>query len=146
MNAKASARECSHSSVRMEMLPPTMVWNVAPSVPSIERERTVTPRTTPRLRVMRWLVSSNAVVTMSGFNGYLGVSEYVPALCPVRCLRPDQRPHPALRRAPWPRPRGNCTPQWARTHPAPRRRGRGRDVGGSPSYADPPRRDLPLPP
>jgi hypothetical protein len=37
----------------------------------MERERTVTPRTTPRLLTMRWWGSSNAVVTMAGFNGYL---------------------------------------------------------------------------
>src|SRR5258705_722941 len=71
MKANASARDFSQSSVRSEMFPPVIVWNVAPRVPSMERERTVTPRTTPRLVTMRWGGSSNAVVTIAGFNGDL---------------------------------------------------------------------------
>src|SRR5690349_6445269 len=42
-----------------------MVCNPAPMVPTIERDRTTIPRTTPRFRLIRNPGSSNAVVTYS---------------------------------------------------------------------------------
>src|SRR5664280_1201387 len=65
MRSKASLRVCSQSSMTSEMLPPTMVCKLAPRVPTMERERTTIPRTTPRLRFTRKPGSSNAVVTNS---------------------------------------------------------------------------------
>src|SRR5437867_2798462 len=50
------------------MLPPTMVCRPAPIVPTIDRERTTMPLTTPRLRRMRKPGRSNAVVTCSCFT------------------------------------------------------------------------------
>ena len=60
----ASARATSQSLVNAVMLPPTIVWSVPPIVPKIERERTVMPRTTPKVRTIRKPSSVNAVVTM----------------------------------------------------------------------------------
>src|ERR1039458_5886915 len=65
MRSKASLRVCSQSLLKSEMLPPTMVCKLAPMVPTMERERTTIPRTTPRLRFTRKPGSSNAVVTNS---------------------------------------------------------------------------------
>src|ERR1035437_2784536 len=65
MRSKASLRVCSQSLLKSEMLPPTMVCKLAPMVPTMERERTTIPRTTPRLRFTRKPGSSNAVVTYS---------------------------------------------------------------------------------
>ncbi|MNC39860.1 hypothetical protein D3C76_1858690 [compost metagenome] len=48
----------------MVMLPPKIVWRPPSKLPTIERERTVMPRTTPRLRAMRKPGSSKAVVTI----------------------------------------------------------------------------------
>ena len=45
--SKASARAVSHMDVSMTMCPPKSVSIFAPMVPMMERERTVTPRTTP---------------------------------------------------------------------------------------------------
>src|SRR5437588_443462 len=53
MSSNASARERSQSSVRMVMLPPMSVCRPAPMVPMTERDRTVMPRTTPRVRGAR---------------------------------------------------------------------------------------------
>src|SRR5450432_389032 len=65
MSSKASWRVRSHRLLKSEMLPPTMVCRLAPKVPTMERERTTMPRTTPRLRFTRKPYSSNAVVTFS---------------------------------------------------------------------------------
>src|ERR1019366_5604638 len=65
MRSKASLRVCSQSLLKSEMLPPTMVCKLAPMVPTMERERTTIPRTTPRLRFTRKPGSSHAVVTNS---------------------------------------------------------------------------------
>ena len=46
------------------MLPPTSVCSDAPIVPNTDRERTVTPRTTPRFWVIRNPSSPNAVVVI----------------------------------------------------------------------------------
>src|ERR1700741_446238 len=48
------------------MLPPKRVCSPAPIVPITLRERTVTPRTSPRLRATRHPGSSKAVVTNVG--------------------------------------------------------------------------------
>src|SRR5579863_9291391 len=63
--SKACSRVFSHSSVSRLMFPPTMVCRLAPRVPKIERERTIMPRTRPRLWVMRKPSRVNAVVTKS---------------------------------------------------------------------------------
>src|SRR5262249_24465358 len=47
------------------MFPPTSVWSEAPIVPSTDRDRTVTPRTTPSVFTVLYPSSSNAVVVMS---------------------------------------------------------------------------------
>src|SRR5215472_1877354 len=65
MSSNASLRVCSQRLVNSEMLPPTMVCRLAPIVPTMERERTTIPRTTPRLRLTRKPGNSNAVVTYS---------------------------------------------------------------------------------
>ena len=51
--ANASARVFSHSSEKSVMFPPTRVCSEPPIVPKIDRERTVIPRTTPRVRLTR---------------------------------------------------------------------------------------------
>src|SRR5215831_5521641 len=47
----------------MEILPPKRVWIPAPIFPTMERDRTVIPRTSPSCLVIRYPPSSNAVVT-----------------------------------------------------------------------------------
>jgi hypothetical protein len=47
------------------MLPPTSVCNDAPSVPTIDRERTVIPRTTPSVLVVRYPSRPSAVVVIA---------------------------------------------------------------------------------
>jgi hypothetical protein len=47
------------------MLPPKSDWMAAPTLPMIERERTMMPRTMPRLRTTRCPGSSKAVVMNS---------------------------------------------------------------------------------
>ena len=49
------------------MFPPTRVCNPAPMVPKIERERTMMPRTTPKVFTTRYPGNSKAVVVMDGF-------------------------------------------------------------------------------
>src|SRR5438874_9741655 len=61
-SSNASARVFSHSSVSSVMLPPTIVWSDAPIVPSTDRDRTVTPRTTPSVFSVRHPSIANAVV------------------------------------------------------------------------------------
>src|SRR6476661_1474986 len=61
MISKASSRACSHSVVSIEMWPPNTVCSLARVVPTIERERTVTPRTTPSAWTM-WCPSRVKVV------------------------------------------------------------------------------------
>jgi hypothetical protein len=53
MRSKASARVFSHRLVKSEMLPPTSVCSDPPMVPKIDRDRTMMPRTTPSVRVIR---------------------------------------------------------------------------------------------
>jgi hypothetical protein len=53
MISKASSRARSQSWVYSVMFPPKRVWMEAPKLPMMLRERTVMPRTTPRLAVMR---------------------------------------------------------------------------------------------
>src|ERR1035441_8399194 len=65
ISSKASLRVCSQRLLNSEILPPIMVCKPAPMVPTMERERTTMPRTTPRLRVTRQPGSSKAVVTFS---------------------------------------------------------------------------------
>src|SRR5437588_8805530 len=60
-SSNASARVFSHNSVRRVMLPPTIVCNDAPIVPRTDRERTVTPRTTPSVLTVRHPSIVNAV-------------------------------------------------------------------------------------
>src|SRR5580765_9103464 len=48
----------------MVMLPPNSDWMPPTKLPTMERERTVMPRTTPRFRVIRYPGSSSAVVIM----------------------------------------------------------------------------------
>src|SRR5687767_2719082 len=71
IRAKASARVVSQSSSKSVMLPPTIVWSAPPIVPTIERDRTVIPRTTPRDRVTRKPSRAGLVVVMAGFMGGL---------------------------------------------------------------------------
>src|SRR6516165_12170361 len=65
IRSKASERVRPHNLVNSEMLPPTRVCSPAPIVPTIERDLTTIPRTTPRLRLTRKPGNSNAVVTHS---------------------------------------------------------------------------------
>src|SRR5687767_2632878 len=67
IRAKASARVVSQSSSKSVMLPPTIVCSAPPIVPTIERDRTVIPRTTPRDRVTRNPSRAGLVVVMAGF-------------------------------------------------------------------------------
>src|SRR5215471_12927538 len=69
ISANASARVFSHRSVSSVMLPPTSVCSPAPMVPMMERDRTVTPRTTPRFLVTRYPSSANAVVVIAWLIG-----------------------------------------------------------------------------
>src|SRR5262245_12878206 len=71
------------------MLPPTSVWNAAPMLPRMLRERTTMPRTTPRFRVTAWPGSSNAVVTIFGSTADMSTSW---ALRPPLPLRPPGDP------------------------------------------------------
>src|SRR5262245_47553561 len=71
---KASSRAFSHSSVYSVMLPPTRVCSEAPMLPTMLRERTVMPRTTPRLAAIRKPSNPNAVVTHCGW-----------IMCGLRC-------------------------------------------------------------
>jgi hypothetical protein len=50
------------------MFPPTSVSSDAPIVPKMLRERTVTPRTNPKVLTTRYPGKSNAVVTIFGFT------------------------------------------------------------------------------
>src|SRR5204863_7917122 len=54
----------SASSVKSEILPPNIVCKLAPTVPKTDRDRTTTPRTTPRLSTNRNPGTSNPVVVM----------------------------------------------------------------------------------
>src|SRR5688500_13057552 len=74
IRAKASARVFSQSSSKSVMLPPTIVWRAPPIVPTIERDRTVIPRTTPRDRVTRNPSRAGQVVVMLGFMGRLSTA------------------------------------------------------------------------
>jgi hypothetical protein len=62
MRSKASARVRSHSCVKISMLPPKIVLSAARPVPMIERDRTTTPRTTPRFSTVRNPGSSKVVL------------------------------------------------------------------------------------
>jgi hypothetical protein len=62
--AKASPRVFSHNSVKRVILPPARVCRAPPMVPKIDRERTVMPRTTPRLFTTWWPTISKAVVVI----------------------------------------------------------------------------------
>src|SRR4051812_35985551 len=64
MVSKACWRVRSASSVNSEMLPPNSVCRPAPMVPNTERDRTTTPRTTPRFSTTRWPATSKPVVVM----------------------------------------------------------------------------------
>ena len=57
--------EISKGEVKIEIFPPKIVCRPAPKVPITERERTTTPRTTPRLRRIVHPGSSKAVVVIS---------------------------------------------------------------------------------
>src|SRR6185503_6663083 len=48
------------------MLPPNSVWKAAPMLPTMLRERTMIPRTTPQCCVMRKPSKARPVVTHSG--------------------------------------------------------------------------------
>src|SRR6185312_9653916 len=52
----------------MEIWPPNKVWRPPAILPSTLRERTVMPRTTPRLRTTRKPGRSTLVVIMEGSN------------------------------------------------------------------------------
>src|SRR5512137_2682574 len=66
MISNASSRACSHIVVSRVMCPPRRVWSFAPRVPTIERERTVTPRTTPSAWTTAYPSSVNVVLVISG--------------------------------------------------------------------------------
>src|SRR5512146_3387488 len=66
MISNASSRACSHIVVSRVMCPPRRVWSFAPTVPMIERERTVTPRTTPSAWTTSYPSSVNVVLVISG--------------------------------------------------------------------------------
>src|SRR5208282_4142384 len=68
INSRDSSRVFSHISSNRVILPPTRVSSDAPSVPRLLRERTVTPRTSPKLFTTRYPGKSNAVVTIFGFT------------------------------------------------------------------------------
>jgi hypothetical protein len=53
--------------VKRVMLPPKIVWSEPPIVPTIERDRTVIPRTTPRDRVTRNPSRVKLVVVIAAF-------------------------------------------------------------------------------
>src|SRR3954471_6801769 len=59
--SNASARARSPRPVSIEMWPPNKVSTLAPMVPKMERERTVTPRTRPSVSTMWYPGSSNVV-------------------------------------------------------------------------------------
>src|SRR6267154_3737759 len=52
------------------MLPPNSDCSPPNRLPTIERERTVMPRTTPRLLTILYPGSASAVVTMASFIGH----------------------------------------------------------------------------
>src|SRR5512143_928269 len=66
MISKASSRACSHIVVSRVLCPPRRVGSFAPTVPTIERERTVTPRTTPSAWTISYPSSVNVVLVISG--------------------------------------------------------------------------------
>jgi hypothetical protein len=53
ISSNASRRVSSQSSVQSVMLPPKRLCSPAPIVPTIERDRTMIPRTMPTLRTIR---------------------------------------------------------------------------------------------
>src|SRR5450432_1068778 len=67
-SSNASSRVCSQSCDQMVMFPPIRLCSPAPMVPTMLRERTVIPRTIPRLRTTRYPGRSNAVVMKARFN------------------------------------------------------------------------------
>src|SRR5512143_2214164 len=64
--ANASARVFSQSSENSVMSPPTSVCSEAPIVPKTDRDRTVTPRTTPSVFAVRYPSIVKAVVVIAG--------------------------------------------------------------------------------
>src|SRR5580704_8714239 len=65
MSYRASSRVFSHISSKIVMLPPTIVCSDAPRFPRTLRERTVTPRTSPRFLTTRYPGKSNAFDTIA---------------------------------------------------------------------------------
>src|SRR5438270_13910910 len=65
----------SASSVKSEILPPNIVCKLAPTVPQTDRDRTTTPRTTPRLSTIRNPGTSKPVVVM--LDGMSAVCEWM---------------------------------------------------------------------
>src|SRR6266850_5557089 len=76
------------------MLPPNSVCSDAPMLPTMLRERTTIPRTTPRLLTVRWPGSSKAVVTSFGLMAGIvlswlqGAHSLVPIVSPRRAALP----------------------------------------------------------
>src|SRR5947208_5044202 len=68
--SSACSRVFSQRLVRMVMLPPTSVCKPAPIVPTIDRERTMIPRTTPSVLTIRWPLSSKPVVVVAAFMSF----------------------------------------------------------------------------
>src|ERR1051325_11110759 len=92
--AKASARACSHIDVRSVMSPPKNCWNFTPMLPTTERDRTVMPRTTPRVRVTRNPSSEFAVVVRKS-----GGSRSAIVLSIAKGVAGSGQPHGAHQRA-----------------------------------------------
>src|SRR5271170_3153898 len=68
INSSDSSRVFSHISSNSVILPPTSVSSEAPRVPRMLRERTVTPRTSPKVLTTRYPGKSNVVVTIFGLT------------------------------------------------------------------------------
>src|SRR5215471_15062935 len=62
IRSNASRRACSQSSVQSVMFPPNRLCSPAPIVPTIDRDRTVIPRTIPMFLTIRYPASSLAEV------------------------------------------------------------------------------------
>src|SRR3954451_16324113 len=86
--SNASARARSQRPVSIEMWPPKMVSTLAPMVPKMERERTVTPRTRPSVSTMWYPGSSNVV---EGMGSSMGGSHESGASLPVGVDRHAER-------------------------------------------------------
>src|SRR5678809_769988 len=67
----------------MVMLPPKSDWMPPTKLPTTERERTVMPRTTPRLRTTLYPGSSRAVVTIASCMSSPSLVDELPRIRPV---------------------------------------------------------------